>query len=560
MKNKKISIGISDFKKLRENDYYFIDKSLIIKDVIDGSEIILYPRPRRFGKTINLSMLKYFYDISDDNSALFKDLAITQETEIMHKQGKYPVIFITFKDIKSDNFEQCMESIKNSISLLYIENSYLLDSDLLHPVEKDIYTKIMNKTANQAEFEYSIKKLGDFLSKYHKANPVILIDEYDMPIQASYVNGYYDKLIYFMRNLLSACLKDNSILEKAVLTGILRVAKESVFSGLNNLDVCSVLQPYSVDKFGFTECEVEKCLEDYCLSDRFAEVKEWYDGYNFFGIEIYNPWSILSFLNKKVFSPYWVNTSGNELIKTLLQRANPDVKKDLEILIAKGSLNKSVEDNIVYSDVDRSDNALWNFLLMSGYLRYDNLRKDEDDLLDFADLNIPNKEVLFLFINDIIRNWFVVNSSGIMLNEILENLIVGDLDAFKYSFIEFCQKSFSYFDVGGEQPEKFYHAFVLGMIISLRDKYIIKSNRESGYGRYDIMLIPKDIKQRGIVFEFKKVIGLANEDFSIALEDAKKQITQKKYASELQAHGVMNIVNVIAVFDKKEVIVEWYVE
>ena len=560
MENKKISIGISDFKKLRESDCYFIDKSLFIKDVVNGSEILLYPRPRRFGKTINLSMLRYFYDNSEDNSALFKDLAITKENEIMQKQGKYPVIFITFKDIKSDSYEHCISSIYDLIAKVFDEYKYIQNADFMSKFNTNFFNKIINKTGDLAEFENSFKYLCEYLYLYHKVNPVILIDEYDMPIQSAYINGFYDRLIIFIRNLLSGCLKDNSFLEKAVLTGILRVAKESIFSGLNNLDVCSILQPYSVDKFGFTEKEVEKCLSDYSLSDRLSEIKEWYDGYNFFGVEIYNPWSILSFLNKKTFSPYWVNTSGNELIKSLLQKANPDVKKDLEILIDKASVKKAVQDNIVYADINQSDNALWNFLLMSGYLRYDNLKKDEFTLLDYAELSIPNTEVLYLFLNDVIRNWFIPNSGEIQLNNILQNLTTGDLDIFRKTFTDFCLNSFSYYDVSGEQPEKFYHAFVLGLIISLRDKYIIKSNRESGYGRYDIMLIPKELNHRGIIFEFKKLDQHDKENFAEAVKAAKKQITEKKYASELQALGVNNIINVVAVFDKKEVKVEWYAD
>ena len=556
MKNKKSSIGISDFKKLRENDYYFVDKSLFIKDVVEGAEILLYPRPRRFGKTINLSMLKYFYDNSEDNSALFKDLAITQETEIMQKQGKHPVIFITFKDIKNNNFEQCYEAIKNIISLLYNEHSYLLDSDIINRFEKDYYLKIRNKTANQAEFEYSIKMLGDCLSKFHKANPVILIDEYDMPIQSAYVNAYYNELISFIRNLLSGCLKDNSFLEKAVLTGILRVAKESIFSGLNNLKVNSILNWRSVDKFGFTEEEVKKILADYGLSDELPAIKEWYDGYNFLQNEIYNPWSILNCIEERQFNPYWVNTSGNDLIKSLLRKANINIKSDLEILINNGFLCKPVKDDVVYADIEENDNYLWNFLLMSGYLRYDNLV--QKGLVWYADLKIPNKEVQYLFEEEIIKSWFSKTQNNLKLDNILYELCQGDIDVFKRTFTDFCQNSFSYYDVSGEQPEKFYHAFVLGLIVSLRDEYTIRSNRESGYGRYDIMLIPQNKKQRGVIFEFKKVDREYGENFETAFIDAKKQITEKKYASELLAQGVENIVNVIAVFDKKDVKIEWY--
>jgi hypothetical protein len=553
---KKTPIGISDFKEIINENCYFVDKSLLIKEVIKGSKIILYPRPRRFGKTMNLSMLRYFYDNSEDNAHLFENLAISQEQSIMQKQGKHPVIFITFKDVKSDNLAHCMESIYDLIAKVFDDLKYVLEDKKISDFHINFYNRIVTKTGSQLDFENSLKYMCEYLYHSHKMNPVILIDEYDMPIHSAYVYGYYDKLIIFIRNLLSACLKDNNYLEKAVMTGILRVAKESIFSGLNNLDVCSILQSYSSDKFGFTEKEVEKCLADYDLSDRLPEIKEWYDGYNFYGFEIYNPWSILNFLNRKTISPYWVNTSGNEMIKNLLQVAKSGVKKDLEILVENGSISRVIQDNIVYADVDQSDDALWNFLLMSGYLRYDNLQ--QEGLYWMAELSIPNKEVQYLFEYEVIKSWFNKTQNDVKLECILDYLTKGDLNLFKYNFIQFCQNSFSYFDVSGKESEKFYHAFVLGMIISLKNSYTIKSNRESGFGRYDIMMIPMDKSQRAIIFEFKKVNHFADEDFALALQDAKTQIIEKKYASELLALGISNIINVVAVFDKKEVKVEWF--
>jgi len=555
----KIPIGISDFRKLISENCYFVDKSLLIKDVENSGDIVLYPRPRRFGKTLNLSMLRYFYDNSADNSHLFNGLAITQEKEVMQKQGKHPVIFISFKDVKSSNYEHCMNAIYDLIIRLFNENHYILDNNFMTEVDRKYFERILSKTGSLSDYENSLKNLAEYLSKYHQSNPVILIDEYDMPIQASYAYNYYSQMIEFIRNLLSGCLKDNVYLEKAVLTGILRVAKESIFSGLNNLKVLSMLARISADKFGFTESEVGQCLADFELSCRFDEVKKWYDGYNFGrNVEIYNPWSILNFIDENEFKPYWVNTSGNELIKTLLQKSGDIVKQDLETLIADNSIAKTIEDNIVYADVDTSEEALWSFLLMSGYLRFDNLVFDENGYR--ADLRIPNKEVRYLFKNEIIRKWFSSISTHRNLTVILDNLIRGDLEIFKYSFIEFCQSSFSYFDVGGDEPEKFYHAFVLGLIVSLRDQYIIKSNRESGYGKYDVMLIPKNANGRGIIFEFKKVNKFKNEDIEAGLEAAKQQIISKKYADELKASGVTDIVNIAAVFDKKAVDVEVWKE
>ena len=554
MIHKKLPIGLSDFKKLIEQKCYFVDKSLLIKEVVEGSEVLLFPRPRRFGKTLNLSMLKYFYDNSADNASLFDDLLISKDPEVMAYQGKFPVIFLTFKDIKSNNLAHCMDSLFDLIAKLFQEHYHILKNDFMGDFDINFYNRILSKTGSLSDYENSLKYLSEYLYKYHKVNPVILIDEYDMPIQSAYINNYYEDLIIFIRNLLSGCLKDNVYLEKAVLTGILRVAKESIFSGLNNLKVCSMISKFSADKFGFTEEEVAQFLTAFDLAEKLPKVKEWYDGYNYSGIEIYNPWSILNYISEQEIRPYWVNTSGNELIKTLLLKASDLVKQDMEILVNEGCVKKQVEDNIVYADIDQNDDSLWNFLLMSGYLRYDNFVQEEE--VWYADLKIPNREVKYLFESEVIKKWFSNMRGSLRLDSVLTNLTEGDLKLFKKMFIQFCQSSFSYFDVSGQESEKFYHAFVLGMIVSLRDQYTIKSNRESGYGRYDIMMIPKALNKRGIIFEFKKVDTFENEDFDTALLDAKKQINEKQYVEELRTLGVKNIACIAAVFDKKEVRVD----
>jgi len=554
MIHKKLPIGVSDFKEIITRSYYFVDKSLLIKEVVDGAKVLLYPRPRRFGKTLNLSMLKYFYDNSADNASLFDDLLISKDPEVMAYQGKFPVIFLTFKDIKSNNLAHCMDSLFDLIAKLFQEHYHILKNDFMGDFDINFYNRILSKTGSLSDYENSLKYLSEYLYKYHKVNPVILIDEYDMPIQSAYINNYYEDLIIFIRNLLSGCLKDNVYLEKAVLTGILRVAKESIFSGLNNLKVCSMISKFSADKFGFTEEEVAQFLTAFDLAEKLPKVKEWYDGYNYSGIEIYNPWSILNYISEQEIRPYWVNTSGNELIKTLLLKASDLVKQDMEILVNEGCVKKQVEDNIVYADIDQNDDSLWNFLLMSGYLRYDNFVQEEE--VWYADLKIPNREVKYLFESEVIKKWFSNMRGSLRLDSVLTNLTEGDLKLFKKMFIQFCQSSFSYFDVSGQESEKFYHAFVLGMIVSLRDQYTIKSNRESGYGRYDIMMIPKALNKRGIIFEFKKVDTFENEDFDTALLDAKKQINEKQYVEELRTLGVKNIACIAAVFDKKEVRVD----
>ncbi len=551
---KRLPIGISDFKKMITEECYFIDKSMLIKDVVEGADIILYPRPRRFGKTLNLSMLRYFYDNLEDNRSLFNGLNIEKEEKIMEKQGKYPVIYITFKDVKESKYEDCMEKIKDLIAKIYIENNYLLKSVQLEKEEIEIYEKIKGKKANKSEMEDSLKNLSEYLFRYHGKNPVILIDEYDMPLQGAFVYDYYEEMVLFIRNLLSGCLKDNTYLEKAVLTGILRVAKESIFSGLNNLIVASIITEKSADKFGFLEKEVEEIVKYYGIENKLGEIKEWYNGYNFGEVNIYNPWSILSYIYENKLRPYWVNTSGNEMIKILLAQSDEGVKKDLNVLIDGGSIKKRIEDNIVYRDIKIEDDILWSFLLMSGYLRYDNLEKVGD--FYYADLNIPNEEVKYLYRGEIISRWFAVKNTKHGLEKVLKSLTEGDLREFRYMFLEFSMSCFSYFDVSGEESEKFYHAFVLGMVVSLREEYEIRSNRESGYGRYDVMMIPKDKRKRGIVFEFKKINKFEKETIETAMENAKKQVIEKNYEAELRSEGIEKIVRIAAVFEGKNMEVE----
>lgn len=550
---KKIPIGLSDFKEIIESKYFFIDKSLLIKDIDEGSKIILYPRPRRFGKTLNLSMLKYFYDIKENNRELFNGLNIEKE-ETMKKQGKYPVIFITFKDVKALNKDTAMYLIKEIIAEEYNKHTYLLNSEVLTEKDKEYYKQILDTKNNEDVYMYSLKNLSEYLTRYYEEKTVILIDEYDMPLHSSYAYGYYEEMVMFIRNLLSGALKDNVNIEKAVLTGILRVAKESIFSGLNNLDVNSLIHKNSGDKFGFLEKEVEEIMKNYKIEEKINEVKNWYNGYNFGGFTIYNPWSILNYIDERKLRPYWVNTSGNELIKDLLGKADEYVKQDLNELIEGKSIRKKVEDNIVYSDIEKSEEVLWSFLLMSGYLRYDDYEKDGD--FYYAKLRVPNEEVMYLYRADIISKWFSTKHTKYNLERVLKSLAKGNINEFRKLFIEFGMSCFSYFDVSGEEPEKFYHAFVLGMIVGLKEEYTIKSNRESGLGRYDIMLIPKNKKERGIIFEFKKVNKYAKETMEKAIESAKKQIIEKQYESEMKELEIENIIKIAVVFEGKNIEME----
>jgi len=558
MLEKRIVLGTSDFKTFITENFYFVDKSLLIKDVVQGSTVLLFPRPRRFGKTLNLTMLKYFYDMEEDNAHLFSHLKISNEKAIMQKQGKHPVIYITLKDVKNNNWKACYEGMAAIIAQLYSEFRYLLDSETIDELDKASMQRILNETAKESDNTGSLKRLSRLLYQHHKAKPVILIDEYDTPIHTGYERGFYNEVIDFMRIFLGSALKDGDHLEKAVLTGILRVSRESMFSGLNNIKVCSITSATGADKFGFTEDEVVDLLEFHNNPFTLAEIKHWYDGYNFGGFEIYNPWSILSSIDDNRLLTHWINTSNNDLVKQLCIQANNGAKQELEILTLGGSIQKVIDDNIVFSELGKDKNALWSFLLHTGYLRYDNLYVNERGEI-VADLSIPNFEILGLFKQHIIKNWFTPPDESMeLLANITKNLTTGDIEVFKAGFVQYCLETISYYDISKKEPEKTYHILVLGMLSCLKSSYHIYSNRESGLGRNDVMLIPRDTSQggRGIVIEFKKVNTAKNETFQKVIQDAKRQIVKKKYAQELQARNCKEIYQFVVACAGKEVQVE----
>ncbi len=557
MMKKRASIGIGDFKEIVENKYYFVDKSLLIKDVIeDGAKVILLPRPRRFGKTLNMSILQYFFQNSEeDNSYLFKGLKVEEHKEIMEHQGKYPLIFITFKDIKSNNYELDYEKMKELIAEEYRRHKYVLENDILDNEEKVYYNEILNCRANKARVELSLKYLSKFLNRYYKEKVIILIDEYDVPIQSGFSNNYYDQIVEFMRNFLSAGLKDNTYLKKAVMTGILRVAKESIFSGLNNLKVCTILNPQYSKYFGFLQEEVEELLRYYGQEDKTDEVKDWYNGYRFGDNTVYNPWSILNYIDnsQRGFLPYWVNTSSNNIVKELLAKGGEDLKKDLEELIKGNTITKIIDENIVMADIHKDTQNVWGFLFFTGYLKL--IENKLEMGRNICELGIPNKEVKYLF-EDLIMCWFSENVSRDRYNLMLKSLVNGDTKTFSKILKQYTLSSASYFDTGKNESEKFYHAFVLGILISLSDEYLIKSNRESGFGRYDIMIIPKDKNKLGIVIEFKKVDKDENETLEKATEIALNQIKEKNYKQELIDLEIENIMELGIAFEGKEVLVK----
>ncbi|WP_294152641.1 AAA family ATPase [uncultured Clostridium sp.] len=552
---KSIQVGTSDFKKLIEGNYYFVDKSLLIKEFIEnGADVILTPRPRRFGKSLNMSMLKYFFIIenAEENSNLFKGLNIEKDEEIMKMQGQFPVIFITFKNEKYSNFEEFKYGIKTLMMELYRSYIDLLESDKLVEDDKRKFNAILSGEANIVEYYKSLSILMNLMSIHYNSKVIVLIDEYDVPVQESYLKGYYEEAVNIIRIILTAALKDNINLEKALVTGILRVAKESIFSGLNNMNVYTMFSSKFNDKFGFTVDEVSELLKYYDLEEKRYEVREWYNGYMFGGKVIYNPWSVLNYIcsNEMGFMPYWINSSSNDLIKKLLLKGSSETKESLEELIKGNAIEKVIDDHIVMKEVDEDEENLWSFLCLSGYLKPVKTELVEGELI--CELKIPNNEVL-IFYKNLIKKWFKESLTSERYNIMLKALVSGDVELFGGFFRKFVVNNLSYFDVSGEEPEKVYHAFVLGLLVSLADKYEVKSNKESGYGRYDVMIIPKDTSKLGIIIEFKKIDDFMDKTIETATKEALEQIEEKNYQAELIERNINNILKLAIVFKGKEV-------
>jgi hypothetical protein len=558
MAYQQLPLGTSDFQKLIDGKLYYIDKSPLINDIIHGSEITLLPRPRRFGKTLNMSMLNYFFSNQQDYRYLFDGLAIADNAEAMKHCGQYAVIFLSFKDVKERKADDVFKNISALIKDLYIQHNYLLQDTQFAAEELDYFNLMSHGGADKTALAASIKKLSQYLHHHHKKPVVIIIDEYDMPINSAYTYGYYDELVGFLRNLLSAAFKDNPSLFKGVMTGILRIARESIFSGLNNIEVCSLAETDFNQHFGFTEPETEKLLADYQLTELLPAVREWYNGYNFGEVTIYNPWSILHLAKKRGdLKPYWLNTSDNALVRDLIARSSLLVKQELENLLLdnKAVVRKRLNENVVFRDLEQDEEAIWNFLLFSGYLAYKNKALEGKHI--HIDLRIPNVEVAS-FYEDAILTWFApqAGSQSLPLPALLKLLLSVDFESFAKAFTHFCAATFSYFDVQGKQPERFYHAFVLGMLVQLQPTHTIKSNRESGYGRYDVCLIPHDKKQPGFVFEFKSVDELDNQTLEQACESALKQIEKKQYVAELHALGIEAVYPIAIAFEGKRALVQ----
>ena len=547
-----IGLGESDFRVLRTMKDYYIDKTMYIKDIIDNrSKVILVTRPRRFGKTLNMSMLRYYFDCSQkDNKELFEGLKIMEQgEEYTSKLGYYPCIYLTLKDISEVNYQNMILNLKTAVSDMYLEHIYLLDSDKIYPFEKEQIKDILSYKEDEIVLRNSIKTLSKYLNRYYNKPVMLFLDEYDVPLQSAYVNGYYEQGVTFFKTFYGTTFKDNKYLQKTVLTGVSRVAKESIFSGANNFKVFTVLDDEFSDDFGITEKEMDKIIEDFEVQDEKEEIKKWYDGYIIGHTEgIYNPWSILNYLTDRKLMPYWVNTSSNDLIKLILKNS-ATVKEKIEQLLRDEEIEVPINLETVIVGIEQNEENIWGLLLGTGYLKVTGV---VDLAMGVYKVKIPNYEIKFLFQN-IIRDWFNDKVIGNNLNTILKDLVTLKLDEFEQKFKVLVRQMFSFMDVGENTAENFYHAFVLGMLVGLKDNYYVKSNRESGYGRYDIMLEPKDKNGNSFIMEFKVYREEKEKDINDTIESAKKQIEERKYEENLQEKGFTNITKMVFAFKGKEV-------
>ena len=552
---KQIPVGTSDFKEII-SDYYYVDKSLLIKDILDiKSKVLLISRPRRFGKTSNMSMLKYFFEKTEEDTAFyFKDLKIWQQGEDYRKnQGKHPVIFLTLKDIKCNSWEVTLRKISNVIQKAFAYFEQDLFSGKLNEYENNYCHRILNRAGDQADYEESLSNLTEFLYKIYGEKPILLIDEYDIPIQQGYMKGFYDDVTTFMRNWLSGGLKDNENLEFAVLTGILRVAKESIFSGLNNLEVFTILdEPFS-QYFGFTQEEVEKLAEDYECKEKISEIKEWYDGYYFANFDIYNPWSVLRYVkNDCQPKAYWLGTSSNDIISQLLEETKVETQDILKELLDGKSYYTDIDSNIVYPEIFQSANTIFSFLVMTGYLKAKKHYLYETKY-DY-ELSIPNKEISIAYSSEIIRRMTKEDRKfSNYINGFMRAVYEGDAEEIDRLLKQIAKYSISYYDA----EESFYHGWMLSLTGLFLDTHYISSNRETGDGRADLLLEPKSKRYPGVIFEFKILRGekeegkILEEKLNVLARKAYKQIQEMNYEAELKKRNVDKIYKYGVAFYKK---------
>ena len=546
MRKKAVPVGIEDFERIINEDYYYVDKTMLIEELlINRAPVTLFTRPRRFGKTLNMSMLKYFFDVKDkeENKKLFENLKI-YDSEYMSEQGKYPVIFVSLKDLKEDTWEECLESIKDIMYKIFNEYSFLREK--LNIVEKRQFDKIWEITGNERNFKTSLLDLSNYLNKYYGEKVIILIDEYDVPIINAFDKGYYNEAINFFQTFYSSALKTNNSLKYGVLTGITRIIKEGIFSGLNNLYVNTILSKDYSEYFGLLENEVIEMLEYFDMKYKIEEVREWYNGYIFGESKVYNPWSIVNYVREKEIKAYWANVSGNTLLENMLDHAGESVYDDLKRFTDGESIEKYISDGTTIKSLLSNDDEIWQLLLYSGYLtKAKNQDKESDS--NIYNLKIPNKEIRKYFGNMFLNRFFGTEVKTNILIKALEN---GDIKKFEKTLGEIMINMLSHFDLDKEM-EKIYQVFMIGLVGFLMGKYEIISNDESGYGRYDLAMIPIKSNEKAYLMEFK--ISKTKKGMEERAQKALKQIDEKKYDTKLKARGIKNILKIGVAFYGKEV-------
>ena len=536
-------VGVEDFKELVTEGYYFIDKTKFIQEYIDvRGKVTLITRPRRFGKTLTLSMLKYFFSVEngEENRKLFAGLDIERAGEpYMKEQGTCPVVFWTLKDIQMDNWKDEMERMAFGLSKLYRNYLFLLESPALTETDCESFRSIWERRGSPSEMEEAIANLCHMLELHFGKKPVLLLDEYDAPILSAWENDYYKECMDFMRGLLGAALKTNSSLGSAVLTGVTRISKESIFSGLNNLSVCSVLTERYSDALGFTQEEAARLMEDCGVGDRLPELKQWYDGYLFGGTEIYNPWSVIQFVDHGCkFQPYWLNVSGNGILHVLLEQVDGDRRRDLEGLMQDIPVEATIDEGVIYADIHESSNALYMMMLTTGYLKAVETHWDPTgEELPCCKLLIPNREIRMVYQREIL-GWMATKSDSIQLRHMLRAMLAGDVETFQSRLQKILSGIVSYHDAA-RNPENFYHGLMLGFAVLMSGSYRVESNRESGYGRFDIAFFPVKENAPGVILEIKA--AKSEEELEARAKEALEQISEKEYGVELARQGVQEI-------------------
>lgn len=548
-KNKSLPIGVSDFK-LATTGYYYVDKTLMIRDFLDKKPMVsLFTRPRRFGKTLNMDMLRVFFEkTNEDTSVYFKDKQIWQCGDYYTKhQGQYPVIFLTFKDVKSMTWEETFQKIRRLISLEFIRHNELETSSVLTSYEKEQYHLLAGDSGDEVDCQMGLQLLSLLLHKHYGRECIIIIDEYDTPIQQGHTCNFYPEIVNFMRNFFSGGLKDNPHLAFGFLTGILRVAKESIFSGMNNLKTYSILDDGYSSYFGFTEKEVKDMLRYYGKDDKYNELSEWYDGYRFGNTEIFNPWSVINYISDNCFpKAFWQSTGSNEIIGEIIQTATPEITKDLYKLLCSEKIATYIDTGVIYPEVQNNPYSIYSFLLVAGYLKVANIYPQSDGNF-MCDVAIPNKEITFVYEKEVLNR---TNQNSLAIS-ISQAIFSKDTQKLQALLEDFMVKSISSIDGANEG---FYHGMMLGLCAILGNRYKIRSNRESGLGRFDIQLMPLTKGMPGFIFEFKHTKD-EHTDLSALADSALQQIEAKKYDTELRDNGVNSIIKIGIAFRGKSAVV-----